>query len=78
METPDEKIAVEPSGNVHRGHAFHRQQLLGELAQAGPLSLFSANRPSLSEIFLTAVRQRRGEVAAARAEANAPAMEGKE
>jgi ABC-2 type transport system ATP-binding protein len=54
------------------------QQLLGELAQAGPLSLFSANRPSLSEIFLTAVRQRRGEVAAARAEANAPAMEGKE
>ena len=40
------------------------QQLLAALQEAGPLALFSANRPSLSEIFLTAVRQQRsGEVA---------------
>jgi ABC-2 type transport system ATP-binding protein len=54
------------------------QQLLNELAQAGPVSLFSANRPSLSEIFLSAVRQRRGEVAAKAAKTSAPALEGKE
>jgi len=40
--------------------------LLEPLAAAGPLSLFSANRPTLNEIFLTAVRQRRGDVAAER------------
>jgi ABC-2 type transport system ATP-binding protein len=34
-------------------------ELLGPLAQAGPLSLFAANRPTLSEIFLAAVRRRR-------------------
>ncbi len=33
--------------------------LLGRLREVGPLSLFSANRPSLQEIFLTAVRRRR-------------------
>ena len=31
------------------------QPLLRPLEAAGPLSLFSANRPSLSEIFLAAV-----------------------
>jgi ABC-2 type transport system ATP-binding protein len=36
------------------------QELLQQLTQAGPIALFSANRPSLREIFLTAVRQRRG------------------
>lgn len=36
------------------------QALLRILADAGPVSLFSANRPSLNEIFLTAVNQRRG------------------
>jgi ABC-2 type transport system ATP-binding protein len=41
------------------------QQLLAKLAAAGPLSLFSANRPSLSEIFLSAVRRTDGEAAAA-------------
>ena len=35
------------------------QDLLGMLSGAGPLSLFAANRPTLSEIFLTAVRRRR-------------------
>ncbi len=35
------------------------QALLAPLAAAGPLSYFSANRPTLNEIFLTAVRQRR-------------------
>jgi len=40
------------------------QPVLEQLAQAGPLSLFSANRPSLSEIFLTAVRRQRGDVRA--------------
>ncbi len=38
--------------------------LLAPLMAAGPLALFSANRPSLSEIFLEAVARRRGEVAA--------------
>lgn len=33
--------------------------LLAPLAQAGPLSFFAANRPTLSEIFLTAVRRQR-------------------
>jgi ABC-2 type transport system ATP-binding protein len=33
--------------------------VLERLTDAGPLSLYSANRPSLNEIFLTAVRQRR-------------------
>ncbi len=37
------------------------QSLLAPLSAAGPLSYFAANRPTLSEIFLTAVRrQRRG------------------
>ena len=54
------------------------RQLLTTLAKAGPVSLFSANRPSLSEIFLTAVRQRRGEAAAQRIANPAPALEGKE
>jgi ABC-2 type transport system ATP-binding protein len=35
------------------------QLLLERLAAAGPLSLFAANRPTLSEIFLTAVRRQR-------------------
>ncbi|MBK8166663.1 MAG: ATP-binding cassette domain-containing protein [bacterium] len=38
--------------------------LLPRLLAAGPLTLFAANRPTLSEIFLTAVRRRRLEVAA--------------
>jgi len=38
--------------------------LLPRLQAAGPLTLFAANRPSLSEIFLAAVRRRRQEVAA--------------
>ncbi|MCP4572302.1 MAG: ATP-binding cassette domain-containing protein [bacterium] len=38
--------------------------LLELLAAAGPLTLFSANRPSLGEIFLAAVARHRGEVAA--------------
>jgi len=38
--------------------------LLQPLAAAGPLTLFSANRPSLEEIFLTAVRRRRQDGAA--------------
>ncbi len=42
---------------VHEG--TDPASLLGPLAQAGPLTLFSANRPSLEEIFLTAVRRRR-------------------
>jgi len=37
------------------------QQLLGQLAKIGALSYFSANRPSLSEIFLTAVKRSRDE-----------------
>lgn len=40
--------------------------LLEPLAAAGPLSLFSANRPTLNEIFLTAVRRRRGDAAVER------------
>ncbi len=38
------------------------QDLLPVLSAAGPLTLFSANRPSLSEIFLEAVSRSRGEV----------------
>ena len=38
--------------------------LLPRLQAAGALTLFAANRPTLSEIFLAAVRQRRQEVAA--------------
>ena len=38
------------------------QDLLPALSAAGPLTLFSANRPSLSEIFLEAVSRSRGEV----------------
>ena len=37
------------------------QRLLDRLVQVGPVSYFSANRPSLSEIFLTAVKRRRSE-----------------
>jgi ABC-2 type transport system ATP-binding protein len=37
------------------------QSLLAPLIAAGPLSLFSANRPTLNEIFLTAVRRRRAD-----------------
>ena len=36
--------------------------LLDRLRAAGPLTLYSANRPSLSEIFLEAVARNRGEV----------------
>ncbi len=36
------------------------RKLLSALMAAGEVSLFSANRPSLNEIFLTAVRRRRG------------------
>ena len=35
------------------------QALLAPLAAAGPLTLFAANRPTLGEIFLTAVRRQR-------------------
>jgi ABC-2 type transport system ATP-binding protein len=35
------------------------QNMLAPLAAAGPLSLFAANRPTLNEIFLTAVRRQR-------------------
>lgn len=35
--------------------------LLGRLRETGPLSLFSANWPSLQEIFLAAVRRRRAD-----------------
>jgi len=38
------------------------QALLAPLTAAGELSFFSANRPTLSEIFLTAVRRRRADV----------------
>jgi ABC-2 type transport system ATP-binding protein len=40
--------------------------LLQPLAAAGPLSLFAANRPTLGEIFLSAVRRRRDLSAAER------------
>ena len=40
------------------------QALLPELLKLGELTLFSANRPSLSEIFLEAVARQRGEVPA--------------
>lgn len=38
--------------------------LLPLISAAGPLTLFSANRPSLDEIFIAAVRERRGAEAA--------------
>ncbi len=38
------------------------RSLLPDLTAAGPLTLFSANRPSLNEIFLTAVGRHRQEV----------------
>jgi ABC-2 type transport system ATP-binding protein len=47
------------------------QGLLRQLQAAGPLSLFAAGRPSLSDIFLAAVRQRRALPAGA---ATAPAL----
>ena len=40
------------------------RSLLPALMAAGPLTLFSANRPTLNEIFLTAVAQHRQEVRA--------------
>lgn len=40
------------------------RSLLADLTAAGPLTLFSANRPSLNEIFLVAVARRRQEVQA--------------
>ncbi len=40
------------------------QALLPRLQAVGALTLFSANRPSLNEIFLAAVLRRRQEVAA--------------
>jgi ABC-2 type transport system ATP-binding protein len=55
----------EGSWRLTLGEEGDQQVLLETLAAAGPLSLFSANRPSLSEIFLTAVRRQRGEKAAA-------------
>jgi ABC-2 type transport system ATP-binding protein len=47
------RLELEPDRNP--------QSLLEPLAAAGPLSLFAANRPTLSEIFLTAVRRRRAD-----------------
>lgn len=44
------------------GEGSDPQVLLPILTQAGPLSLFSANRPSLNEIFLEAVARHRQEV----------------
>ncbi len=38
------------------------RSLLNDLSAAGPLTLFSANRPSLNEIFLVAVARHRQEV----------------
>ncbi len=49
------RLALEPEGDP--------RALLRRLEEAGPLSLFSANRPSLSDIFLAAVRSRRGDAA---------------
>jgi ABC-2 type transport system ATP-binding protein len=40
--------------------------LLAVLTEAGPLSFYASKRPTLSEIFLTAVRQRREEAQAER------------
>jgi ABC-2 type transport system ATP-binding protein len=40
------------------------RSLLPDLLAAGPLTLYSANRPSLNEIFLTAVAGHRQEVSA--------------
>jgi len=45
------RLALEPGRDP--------QTLLAPLSAAGPLSLFAANRPTLSEIFLTAVRRQR-------------------
>lgn len=45
------------------------QSLLEPLSQAGPLSFFAANRPTLSEIFLTAVRRQRERVGVERSTA---------
>jgi len=45
------RLTIEPGSDP--------QSILDALRAAGPVSLFSARRPSLDEIFLTAVRQRR-------------------
>jgi ABC-2 type transport system ATP-binding protein len=60
-------IAREPSEGGWRltlDEGADPQALLPVLTAAGPLALFAAHRPSLSEIFLAAVARHRGEVAA--------------
>ncbi len=52
------------------------QDLLGRLAEEGPISLFAANRPSLRDIFLTAVRRRRPGAAADAGRESAPGEPG--
>jgi len=52
----------EGSWRLTLAEGYDPQDLLPHLTAAGPLTLFSANRPSLSEIFLEAVARNRGQV----------------
>jgi ABC-2 type transport system ATP-binding protein len=52
----------EGSWRMTLAEGIEPSSLLPELLAAGELSLFSANRPTLNEIFLEAVSRRRGEV----------------
>jgi ABC-2 type transport system ATP-binding protein len=56
------KQFVESSWLLTLAEGVEARSLLPALMQAGPLTLFSANRPSLNEIFLAAVGRRRQEV----------------
>lgn len=52
----------EGSWRLTVGEDHDARSLLTQLSAAGPLTLFSANRPSLNEIFLEAVARHRSEV----------------
>ena len=52
----------EGSWRLTLAEGVNPRELLPQLMAFGPLTLFSANRPSLSEIFLEAVARRRKEV----------------
>ncbi len=64
LDGVEEVTREEGSWRLRLGSGVDPQVVLTALQQKGPLSLFTAHRPTLDEIFLTAVRRRRGEGAA--------------
>ncbi len=73
LQGVDQRTFEEGVWRLTLGAGADPQRLLRQLQEAGPITLFSANRPTLSEIFLTAVNQRRARQPAAAATAGGDA-----